>query len=427
MNLEGCSLSIYNEYGVMPDSPLLSRHKFDVVVVGGGMGALSLAYALAQRGYNIGVIDARRGITPARRGLALLPNGLQALAKVGLLPLAEKGALKLRFMKYFLRSHELLVSYDFDRLPHPQNHVLMVQPHELEASIRERALDAGVKLFEGTVFEGLVRDDGLIGGIRAKAEDGGSDFGADVVVGADGSTSRVRKEAGIRAEVRQYSFNYMTTVLRDAPDLKDEARHHLSRGKMLAVFPVRGGTYVTYYSHGLGIDQEESAPNILRGDLKALEASLSGSLENLTSWKDLAQFRSQYVRVDTWLRDRLALMGDAAHTLEPSLGQGQNLAFEDSAVLADVLDESFRRQDFSAKALSKYQDLRKPYTDLLQRMAEYVSRYMNTNSRVIGWLRNRALRKAQTNDALNLLSLRIAAGMTRELSLSQKLRLGGFL
>jgi 2-polyprenyl-6-methoxyphenol hydroxylase-like FAD-dependent oxidoreductase len=402
--------------------------KFDVVVVGGGLAGLSLAFGLADRAHSVAVLEARPSIKPVKRGLALSPNGLEALDKLRLLQEIEKIGRKVQSVKFLKSNGELLVAYDYSLLRHKQNYILTMPPHELELLLRKRALDKGVKLFEGASFGGLLREGGRLNGVRATIAGSMQELRAEVIVGADGAMSKVRESVGIQAEVKRYGYGYVVTVAGEISDSSEEANHYLARGKMLGIFPLPGGSYLFYYlRHGSFDSLKALGLGPFKSTLASLAPELAEPLVAAKSWDDFLYMSPQQVKASSWVSDRVALVGDAAHSLEPTLGQGANLTLQDVDALLGVLDECLARSDFSASALRKYEEARRLQTEFIQTMAERTAMYMNTNNRVIEWLRNRSFRNAKENDKIMRLSLLIVSGTLQKLSLSEKLKLGGFL
>lgn len=402
--------------------------KFDAVVVGGGLAGLSLALGLSERGRAVSVLEARRAVTPAKRGMSLSPNGLEILEKLNLLRDIEGIGRKVQIVKFFDNSGKLLVAYDYSLLKIKQNYLLTFLPHELELLLRKRANDKRVRLYEGASFDGLIREDGHVAGVRAKIDGALHDLNAEVVIGADGAMSRVRQSAGIRAHIRSYSSSYLVTVAGDERDAADDARHYLAKGQMLGNFPLPVGRYLFYYLPARTYDSLKARRiEEFKTGLTDLDPELKDALGTIKSWEDFSYMVPQKLKTDSWVSDHLALIGDAAHSMEPSLGQGGSLALGDVAALLEALDACFDNADFSRNALKRYEMARKPQTEFMQTMAERTAMFMNTNSRVIGSLRDRSLRRAQEDRELMGLALEMASGIRQKLSATETLKLAGVL
>jgi 2-polyprenyl-6-methoxyphenol hydroxylase-like FAD-dependent oxidoreductase len=405
------------------------QESFDVVVVGGGLAGLTLARALSEKGHPTAVLEARRGIAPLKRGMSLAPNGLHVLDKLKLLGDVLEIGCKLRFVKYLKASGDLLVAYDYHNLSFDQNYLLSFLPHELEAVLQKRALQSQVKIFAGAKFDGLLRDGRQITGIRATIEGAPSSLRARIVVGADGGKSVVRQTAGIKATSKPYESSYAVTVTNTSSHgPAEEATHHIGKGQMLGDFPLPHGHYLFFYIPA-GSFEKLKARGLehFKADIATLAPGLSESLEGTRSWDDFLYMIPQEVRVDSWVKDNVALIGDAAHSMEPSIGQGGSLALSDVAALLDVLEVCFAKSDFSAKALKPYELARRAQTEALQRMAELTATVMNTDNRLIEWFRDRSLRGMRDNPKTMMLAMETASGLRENIGLGSKLRLAGFL
>jgi 2-polyprenyl-6-methoxyphenol hydroxylase-like FAD-dependent oxidoreductase len=401
---------------------------FDVVVVGGGLAGLTLAMALCERGHPTAVLEARRGVAPVKRGMSLAPNGLQVLDRLGLLRDVEEIGRRLHVVKYLKESGELLVSYDYRQLNCKQNYLLAFLPHELEAVLRRRTEGRHVKIFGGAKFDGFLREYGRISGVWATIDGAQRSLRSKIIIGADGGRSVVRQAAGIQARSEPYNSSYAVTVADMVENSSDEAKHYLGKGKMLGDFPLPHGKYLfSYLPVGTYDGLKARGLDRFKAELAALAPELSETLESIESWDDFSYMIPQDVRVDSWVGDNVALVGDAAHSIEPSLGQGGSLALSDVNALLDVLDVCFGKSDFSANVLKGYEAARRTQTETLRRMAELTAMLMNTHNGVLEWFRDRTMRKMRENPKAMALALDTATGMKNRVTLAEKLRIAGFL
>jgi 2-polyprenyl-6-methoxyphenol hydroxylase-like FAD-dependent oxidoreductase len=363
---------------------------------------------------------------PFKRGMSLAPNGLRVLEKLGLLGDLERIGRKLHKVKYYKSSGELLVAYDYNLLNTQPNYLVSFLPHELEVLLRKHALDKNVKIYEGASFEAFARENGQISGVQTTIDGKRHELTGKVVVGADGGKSKVREAAGIRSTTAPLKSSYVVTVADEVDGSRDEACHYLAKGKMLGSFSVPHGKYLFYYLPAGAIEViKANGLDRFKADLFELAPELKGTLGNLHSWDDFPYMVPQDVRVDSWVADHVALIGDAVHSIEPSLGQGGSLTLSDVDALLNVLDECFAKSDFSSNALKAYEFARRPQTEVLQRMAELTAMLMNTSNSAVGWFRDRTLRKMRDNPGAMMLALEIATGTKQSVTLWEKIRLAG--
>jgi len=195
---------------------------------------------------------------------------------------------------------------------------------------------------------------------------------------------------------------------------------------MLGSFSLPHGQYLFYYIPAGAIEVVKvNGLDRFKTGLTELAPELRGTLDNLHSWDDFPYMVPQDIRVDSWVADHVALIGDAAHSIEPSLGQGGSLTLSDVDALLNALDGCFAKSDFSASALKAYETARRPQTEVLQRMAELTAMLMNTSNRAVEWFRDRTLRRMRDNPRAMMLALDIATGTKQTVSLSEKIRLAG--
>src|SRR5437867_1898547 len=99
------------------------------------------------------------------------------------------------------------------------------------------------------------------------------------------------------------------------------------------------------------------------------------------------------VRQESWARDRVALLGDAAHALSPNLGQGAGMAMEDAVVLADELAKADGGEQSLEAALASYVARRRERVETVVRLSRRVGEEGQLSGPLACWLRNRRLRR----------------------------------
>jgi salicylate hydroxylase len=336
------------------------------VVVGGGLGGLAAALALARAGIDVGVYEQAQQLTEVGAGVSLAPNGLRMLERLGVGEgIRQKGA---RYVSAQLRfSDGRAVRHEPDQFTRPGQNIGIHRADLL-------ALLAG-QLPPGTVRTGRrctgFRQDG--GSATAVFADG-TTATADVVIGADGIHSVLQ---GFVVAPAQPVFSgvvaYRGLVPRVAGYPADALRMWVGQSKHFLVFPVRAGellNYVGFVPSGAEVRESWSAP----GDPAALAAHFAGwdpvIGEVIVAISGPGGTGFQWGMYDRaplpkWSSGRLTLLGDAAHPMLPHLGQGVNQALEDAVTLATLLGARTGPAGVP-RALAAYEELRRDRTARVQ-------------------------------------------------------------
>jgi salicylate hydroxylase len=336
------------------------------VVVGGGLGGMAAAAALAQAGIDVQVHEQAQRLTEVGAGVSLAPNGLRMLERLGVGEAVER--VGVRYM-----SNQLLLS-DGSPASHEPHH--FSQPGTNVGIHRADLLELlAAQLPAGTVrtghrCTGFSQDDGV-------AEVGfadGTTATADVVIGADGIHSVLQSfVAAPSRPVFSGVVAYRGLVPRIDAYRADAIQMWMGESRHFLVFPVRAGQLLNYVGF-VPSDSSVRESWSERGDPTALAAQFAGwdpvigQVIAAISGPGGSGFRwGMYDRapLDRWSSGRLTLLGDAAHPMLPHLGQGVNQALEDAVALATLLAGCASSADVP-RALAAYERLRRDRTARVQ-------------------------------------------------------------
>jgi 2-polyprenyl-6-methoxyphenol hydroxylase-like FAD-dependent oxidoreductase len=312
-----------------------------VVIVGAGPAGASLGYLLACRGVEVTLLERRRDFGREFRGEVLMPSGIAALEQMGLKPqLAALPSFAQQTIDVYLNG-KLLLSESLDIGSAEGIRFMAVsQPALLEMLVAEAGANPLFNLIRGVSVRELIRDDAGVVGVRIRTDDEERVLKADLVVGADGRNSVVRKQAGLSA--RQISAP-MDIVWCKLPCPRDwlGVRAYAGRGHLLIAYHtwddtlqlgwvILKGTFGDLRNRGIEQWVEEMA-NHVSPDFS----------EHLRSHRDavVKPFLLDAVSdcVDGWSAPGVLVIGDAAHTMSPVGGQGINIALRDAIVAANHL------------------------------------------------------------------------------------------
>jgi salicylate hydroxylase len=331
-----------------------------VAIVGAGIGGLAAANALSHRGVDVKVYEQARQLGEVGAGVALGANSLRLLERLGLQgPLQDYGP---RWTQWRFNDSDGRVLTDQAM----DDRVLGMYRPDLIAMLTDN-LPAGT-VSTGRKTVGFHQD-----GERAVVEfaDGGH-VEADLVVAADGIHSVLQSHVvEPAAPVFSGSIAYRGTIAAErVPDYPGTtSTMWLGEGKHFLVFTLRGGeliNYVGFVPSDAEMRESWSAP----GDPAVLAeefADWDPVVRTIISHVDTTFRWGLYDRepLPRWSNGRLTLLGDAAHSMLPHMGQGANQSIEDAAALAMLLEDA----DPSGipQALERYESLRRGRAGQVQR------------------------------------------------------------
>lgn len=309
-----------------------------VTVVGGGIGGLTAALALARRGARVTVLEQAGAFREVGAGIQVSPNAGRVLAALGLTAEFRAISMPNLAVELFDIAGRPITRLDLRR-HRPDADFRTVHRARLLALLDDAARAAGV----GICFDTPVRT---------------PPEGA-LVIGADGLHSRLRAAlngAETPFFTGQAAWRALVPQERDAPlaaQVFTGPRRHLVSYPL--AFGLRNIVAVEerreWTAEGWSGQDDPAA---LRRAFAAFPARVRGWLEQVESCGIWGLFRHSVA--GRWQDGRIALLGDAAHPTLPFLAQGACMAIEDGWVLAACLDAT---ADQTA-ALARYQSLRKP-------------------------------------------------------------------
>lgn len=418
------------------------KEAYEVIIVGGGTGGLVLADSLCQKGRRIAILERQPHFVPPARGEIIQPNGLKILDQLGLLDEVKRGGSHLNQIFHFLTTDgQRLCTIDYRILPLPYNYCLITVPVTLLTPFYKRLSEyKEVNIYWGTEFQTFLKEGSRIVGVKAWDHVDRCErlLQAPVVVGADGVYSHVREEMGIRYRLKAYRHGYLTLFIKRPKDFGPEGRYFVGKRKILGVFPVSDTSLYLFYlvsgdhRSGRGLPPSEredpAALDALKREIISFDPGLEEGLESVTDWDQVGFMPCRRVRAERWVGEGVALIGDAAHAMNPHASQGRNQAMEDAVVLSEVILECLRRGDFSQRALSVYELTRRETVERLQRLADEQVFFWNAGDPVRTWLRDRVFRIMDRNKRLRYGMLSQVAGLRiQPYSLSDYLKAAGFL
>jgi salicylate hydroxylase len=371
-----------------------------VLIVGGGIGGLAAALGLRRAGHHVTVLERSPVSGELGSGLVLAPNGVRAL------DLLDEGcgrrvrevggggdtSTPFPFLTPAGKVKSASVFADLEsRWGAP---LLPIRRRDLHAVLRAALPDEVVQL--GRRVEGIEEDAAQVTARLA----GGDRLSADLLVGADGVRSQVRRQVADGAELRYLGV----TSVRGVAKVGDHpyANGFLTQGPGLQVFTAALGDGGLYWAATINapegtwpaLDVETARARLLarvRGwhhPLPDVVADTPPEDLVVTDIHDLAP-------LPRWSTARVTLLGDAAHPMSPFMGMGANTALEDAATLAHRLPAAGEVPPGAlAAALGSYEQARRDRTARIARMSRQVGMTGQWENRLAITLRDAGMKVA---------------------------------
>jgi 2-polyprenyl-6-methoxyphenol hydroxylase-like FAD-dependent oxidoreductase len=328
--------------------------RFDVVIVGAGIGGAVLALDLGRRGWRVALVE-RENVPPniARPEILWSPT-TSALERYGIAEaIRERASVKLEMIEIggdqpWLR----ITSADFRAAGVD---AFSTNPAMTRAVIAEAAVATGnVEIHRGVAVEELLRENGRVIGVRGRRGDATLELEARLVVGDDGGNSIVRTQLGIPITLTPFPIDFVTAVVAQWPLATNHARVWLELGSdipAVALIPWPDTTGILLLPLPAHLPTPQSFESVLR------------RIPRLSLPTDFKRIARPFGHAAQYVADGAALIGDAVHPMTPAGGQGANASIWDALALADVADAALRAGDVSHERLLPYEHIRRPINE----------------------------------------------------------------
>ena len=342
--------------------------RIPTLIVGGGIGGLSLARELSLRGLPATVLERAPQLNPVGAGIIMNPNAMAVLERNGLAEAVRRDSWPYLTRETRDQHGRLLATrdyrplYDSGRLARG---ALVHRAHLLD--VLYRSLPAGTVRFGAEVRRLEIPEDGL-------------------VVGADGIHSHVRRELFGEISPRYMGYRSHRLVMDNFAGVRCFTEY-LGRGVRVGLVPVSETRLYVWTTFNSPREAAPPEPGALFAqfdavELKRLRSALPPAREIIVT--EIEELAPQH-----WTSGRAALLGDAVHAMTPNIGQGAGMAMEDAAVLAEELAGAAEIEH----ALQNYVKRRKARVETVMRISREVGEDGQRSGALACWLRNRRVRR----------------------------------
>jgi 2-polyprenyl-6-methoxyphenol hydroxylase-like FAD-dependent oxidoreductase len=325
-------------------------------IVGAGFAGLAAACALAQRGWSVRVHERADQLRTTGAGIYVYENGLRVLEALGAYTDAVEGA-PIAHTREVRDDHNRVVSvHRWDR----SSRVFSIVRQQVINALAASARRSGAEIVTGSAAVAATSSGELI------LADGGR-VQADLVVGADGTNSKLRDSLKLLARRKFLPDGAIRLLI----GKMEQERHSTESGKTIEYWSGSRRILYTPCSQDqiyvaltmLDSDEVAKAVPLRKPEWKSSFPHLSDLIDRLGD--DGRYDRFELIKLKRWSAGHVAVIGDAAHALPPNIGQGGGCAMMNALSLAVFLD---RFQDVPS-ALAAWERQERPLTDHTQRMS----------------------------------------------------------
>ena len=397
------------------------EHDSDILIVGGGLNGPATALALAHAGLTSTVIDAlpaapRQDQDFDGRSYALALASVRLLRRIGVWDhVADHSQPMLEIKVTDGRAGEtpspFLMHFDHAEIEEgPMGH--MVEDRYLRRALMD-AMEANPRI---TVLNGetVVAQD-TDGAARVTLASGRVLTGS-LLIGCDGRRSGTAERAGIKRTGWDYGQTALVCAIQHEKPHNGVAHQFFLPPGPLAILPLPGNRSSIVWSESAA---NAAAFQALSDDdyLTVLRPRFGDFLGDISLAGKRFTYPLGLTVADSFIADRLALVGDAAHGMHPIAGQGLNAGLRDIGALAQVLGEARARGEDVASilVLRRYQEWRRFDTASLAMATDLSNRLFSSDNPLLRMARDIGMGAINATPRLRRTFIREAAGLTGDL------------
>jgi 2-polyprenyl-6-methoxyphenol hydroxylase-like FAD-dependent oxidoreductase len=361
--------------------------RMDCIIIGGGIGGLTAALALRERGVDAHVYEAAPELREVGAGIWMPANAMQVLDRLGVAAAVAAAGRPIDHAEVHDRHAGRLQSVEMKAIVQRYGvGTISLHRGRLQQILASRLPASSIHT--GHAFTSFDATDGS--GVQVRFS-GGQVARASVLIGADGIRSTVRSQLFPGSALRYSGQTSHRGIASGSlpSDLSGHGRETWDDGCRFG-FSEISDTEVYWFAvqdaHAGGSDMTDVLPTLQArfADFPIAKELLARTRPEAVTRTDIWDLRP----LRAWWRDSVVLLGDAAHATTPNLGQGAAQAIEDGWVLADRL----ATHGATTTALAEYEALRKPKADHVVRTSWWLGKVAHIRNPVGRALRNALLR-----------------------------------
>ena len=338
----------------------MQTYQTDCCIAGGGPAGLMLGYLLARAGLQVMVLEKHADFLRDFRGDTIHPSTMDILRQLGDLP----EFLKLPHTKFDKITFNFdgleVVIGDFATLKVETPYIAMMPQWDFLDFLADRGKTyPNFRLLMQAEVEDLQKSAAKITGVSGHTQDGPFKVDAKLTVAADGRGSILRDRAGMQMRDLGAPIDVLWFRLSRKETDNNQPLGRARKGKIFVMLN-RGDYWQVAH-----VVAKDSAQSIFGAGLPAFRAMLEATLgldpqrsAEIAEWDQVKLLSVQVNRLETWWREGLLFIGDAAHAMSPLGGIGINVAIQDAVAAFNLLVEPLRSGHVTGPDLARVQSRR---------------------------------------------------------------------
>nr|WP_253819395.1 NAD(P)/FAD-dependent oxidoreductase [Vibrio coralliilyticus] len=335
----------------------------NIAVIGAGVAGLGFANLIAKKGFNVTIFEKRKVeeilTEPDKRSInfTVSERGLNTFKKIGIDKEIKKNSKELKGRSICENGIKNKFIHKYGSSTYSIRRSKMI-----ELLYKKSIKNDNIRIIEHAEIDSIDKDLATI-----KINNKSMEF--DFILGADGAFSIVREELlknnPVEFKREYFDWRYIEIKLtkhdiEKLPTHNDKINFWCGDNYLFVGIPNLDGSMSIMFSFHKNDDKNKRESYIRKVFPESIISSLITQLDHNSNWLTK-------IEVGKWsYKDKLVLIGDAAHAIYPFYGQGMNSAMEDALVLFDLIESN----DNYEVAFEEYEKIRKPETDLLSEISK---------------------------------------------------------